>query len=146
MTESGDGPFLRTGDLGFLHDGELFVTGRLKDLIIIRGRNYYPHDIETVVQASHAAFGGGLGAAFAIDCGGEERVVVAHEVSRRSMHQLPREEVVGAARRAVLAQLGLPLHEVIVLKHGRLPRTSSGKIRRHSARQAYVDGTLDAAA
>jgi len=144
LANSGDGPYLRTGDLGFLHDGELFVTGRLKDLIIVRGRNYYPHDIEATVQSSHPALDSGLGAAFAIDADGEERVVVAHEVSRHAKNQWTPGEVVSAARKAVLAQIGLPLHDVVVLKHGRLPRTSSGKIRRRATRQAYVDGTLTA--
>src|SRR5207237_6792848 len=77
-----DGPFLRTGDLGFLQGDELFVTGRLKDLIIIRGVNHYPQDIEQTVQASHAALRPGCGAAFSVNDDGQERLVIAQEVHR----------------------------------------------------------------
>jgi acyl-CoA synthetase (AMP-forming)/AMP-acid ligase II len=142
LADTGEGPFLRTGDLGFVQDGELFVTGRLKDLIIIRGRNYYPHDIETIVQESHPALWNGAGAAFSVDADGEEHLVVGHEVSRTGLRNLPRDEVVGAVRLALLAQLGLPLHELVLLKQGSLPKTSSGKIRRRASRDAYLRGAL----
>src|SRR6185369_13917361 len=72
---NGEGPFLRTGDLGFFHDGQLFVTGRLKDLIVIRGRNLYPQDIELTVEQSHADLRSGAGAAFSVEAGDEERLV-----------------------------------------------------------------------
>ncbi|MGH8488448.1 MAG: fatty acyl-AMP ligase [Gammaproteobacteria bacterium] len=142
LADTGEGPFLRTGDLGFVQDGELFVTGRLKDLIIIRGRNYYPHDIETIVQESHPALWNGAGAAFSVDADGEERLVVAHEVSRTGLRNLPRDEVVGAVRLALMAKPGLPLHELVLLKQGSLPKTSSGKIRRRASRDAYLRGAL----
>src|SRR4029077_2284192 len=80
--EAGEASFLRTGDLGFLRGGELFVTGRLKDLIIIRGRNLYPQDIELTVERSHPALRPGCGAAFSIELGQEERLVVVHEHER----------------------------------------------------------------
>lgn len=82
LADSGEGPFLRTGDLGFLKDGELFVTGRLKDLIIIAGRNLYPHDIELTVEQSHPAIRSGCCAAFSVDLADEERLIVAVEVER----------------------------------------------------------------
>lgn len=142
LADTGEGPFLRTGDLGFLQNGELFVTGRLKDLIIIRGRNYYPHDIETIVKESHPALWNGAGATFSVDADGEERLVVAHEVSRTGLRNLPRGAVVGAVRLALMAKLGLPLHELLLLKQGSLPKTSSGKIRRRASRDAYLNGAL----
>ena len=83
LADSGEGPFLRTGDLGFLKDGELFVTGRLKDLIIIAGRNLYPHDIELTVEQSHPAIRPGCCAAFSVNVADEERLVVAAEIERR---------------------------------------------------------------
>ncbi|HVR98103.1 MAG TPA: fatty acyl-AMP ligase, partial [Thermoanaerobaculia bacterium] len=82
--KDGSGPFLRTGDLGFLEDGELFIAGRLKDLIILRGRNHYPQDIEATAMASHPELGGGLAAAFPVERDGEERLVVVLEIGRRS--------------------------------------------------------------
>ncbi len=145
IANSGEGPFLRTGDLGFIQNGELHVTGRLKELIIIRGRNYYPHDIEAAVRASHPAFGGGAGAAFSIAADDEERLVVAHEVGRSELRRLPSAEVIGAARLAVMAQLGLTLHDLVLLKHGSLPKTSSGKIRRRAFRDAYMNGRYERA-
>ena len=83
LADTGEGPFLRTGDLGFLRDGELFVTGRLKDLIIIGGRNLYPQDIELTVEQSHPAMRPGCCAAFSVDGADEERLIVAAEVERR---------------------------------------------------------------
>ena len=83
LADTGEGPFLRTGDLGFLRDGELFVTGRLKDLIIIGGRNLYPHDIELTVEQSHAAVRPGCCVAFSVDVADEERLIIAAEVERR---------------------------------------------------------------
>jgi acyl-CoA synthetase (AMP-forming)/AMP-acid ligase II len=80
VADTGEGPFLRTEDLGFLKDGELFVTGRLKDLIIIGGRNLYPHDIELTVEQSHPALRPGCCAAFSVDVADEERLIVAAEV------------------------------------------------------------------
>src|SRR5229473_7273167 len=105
LKDTGEGPFLRTGDLGFLRDGELFVTGRLKDLIIIDGRNVYPQDIELTVEQSHPAMRPGCSAAFSVDVAGQERLVIAAEVERsylpRRVQSLDTKEVVQAIRRAV---------------------------------------------
>ena len=86
LTDTGEGPFLRTGDLGFLHAGELFVTGRLKDLIIIRGHNHYPQDIELTVEQSHPALRPGCGAAFSVPVSGEERLVIVQEAGRQAVN------------------------------------------------------------
>jgi acyl-CoA synthetase (AMP-forming)/AMP-acid ligase II len=96
------GPFLRTGDLGFLHDGELFITGRLKDLIIVDGRNHYPQDVEWTVERSHPALRPGCGAAFAVERDNAERLVVVHELERHGFG-VPREDILAAVRKAVAA-------------------------------------------
>ncbi len=137
------GPFLRTGDLGFFRDGELFVTGRLKDVMIIRGRNHYPQDIELTVENSHPALRPGSGAAFAIEVKGEERLVVAQEVERSHLRTLDVNEVVGAIRQALTAQHGLQVYAVALLKTGSIPKTSSGKIQRRTCRAKFLEGTLD---
>jgi acyl-CoA synthetase (AMP-forming)/AMP-acid ligase II len=101
LADTGEGPFLRTGDLGFLRDGELFVTGRIKDLILIRGRNYYPQDIEQTVQQSHPALRPDCGAAFAVEIENEERLVIAHELERSYLRTLDVDEVIRTIRQAV---------------------------------------------
>ncbi|HYG65657.1 MAG TPA: fatty acyl-AMP ligase, partial [Thermoanaerobaculia bacterium] len=131
-------PFLRTGDLGFLAVGELYVTGRIKDLIIVRGRNLYPQDIERTAEGAHRALRPGGGAAFSVEVDGEERLVVAAEVERRSESEAPR--AAAAVRRAVVEEHEVQVHEVVLLAAGTLPRTSSGKVRRGACRAAYLAG------
>jgi acyl-CoA synthetase (AMP-forming)/AMP-acid ligase II/acyl carrier protein len=140
-----DGPFLRSGDLGFLRDGELFVTGRLKDLIIIRGVNHYPHDIERTAQEAHQALQIGGGAAFAVDMGGPERLVLFHELKRSTRNE-PAHEVMDAIRQAISASHDVEVHAIALLKPGRLPRTPSGKCRRQECRRMFEQGDLDALA
>ncbi len=139
-TGEAGGPFLRTGDLGFLREGSLFVTGRLKDLIILRGRNHYPQDLEATAEESHPALRAGASAAFAVDAAGEERLVVVAELERR------REAEAGAAaeavRRAVAEAHEVRVHEVVLVRAGTIPTTSSGKIQRHATRDGYLAGEL----
>jgi acyl-CoA synthetase (AMP-forming)/AMP-acid ligase II len=135
--------FLRTGDLGFIEHGELFVTGRLKDLIILRGRNHHPQDIEQTVQSVDAALRADGGAAFSIDVGGEERVVVVQEVDRRARHVDPA-QLARDIRREVSRRHELRLHEIVFLRSGTLPKTTSGKVQRHACRQRYLAGGLQA--
>jgi amino acid adenylation domain-containing protein len=144
LADSGRGPFLRTGDLGFQLDGELFITGRLKDLIVIRGRNYYPEDIEATVQDCHPALLRGRGAAFAgTPSGGSERLIVAQEVDRDRIADVDVSEVIDAIRTAVTEQHEIRPDAVVLLEPLRIPTTSSGKIRRSSCRQRFLDGELD---
>ncbi|HSK77422.1 MAG TPA: AMP-binding protein, partial [Thermoanaerobaculia bacterium] len=138
--DGGEGPYLRTGDLGFLRDGELFVTGRLKDLIIIRGRNHYPQDIELTAERSHPDLRPGNGAAFSVEVGGEERLVLVHEVERRRREGLV--EVAEAVRRAVAEEHEVQVHEVVLLRVGTLPKTSSGKVQRRLCRELYLADEL----
>ena len=144
LADTGDGPFLRTGDLGFLHEGELFITGRLKDLIIARGLNHYPQDIERSMEESHPELRPGCGAAFSIDAGGEERLVLVQEVERspKSAH----EDIIMAVLRAVGQDHEVQAHAIVLVKPHSIPKTSSGKIQRHLCRQRYLEGSLEVVA
>jgi acyl-CoA synthetase (AMP-forming)/AMP-acid ligase II len=142
LADTGEGPFLRTGDLGFLRDGELFVTGRLKDLIIIRGANHYPEDLEVTAGRSHPALRPQGGAAFAVEAAGEVRVVVAHEVERGA-ERSDLGPVLRAVRRTVTEEHDVAVHAVLLLRAGAIPRTSSGKVRRHACAAAFAAGELD---
>ncbi|MFI1165458.1 fatty acyl-AMP ligase [Streptomyces sp. NPDC020801] len=135
------GRFLRTGDLGFLRGGELFVTGRLKDLIVIDGRNHYPQDLELSAELSHPALRPGCTAAFSVDgtAEGEQPVVVA-EVAPDAAGEA--EKITDQVRGAIGEAHGLSLRDVVLVRPGTIPKTSSGKIQRHATRTAYLDGTL----
>ncbi|HSD85824.1 MAG TPA: phosphopantetheine-binding protein [Anaerolineae bacterium] len=145
LADTGRGPFLRTGDLGFRQKGELFVTGRLKDLIIIRGRNHYPQDIELTVERSHPVLQMGGGAAFSLDIAGEERLAIVQEVVRH-YRNTDLAEVMQTIRRAVAAAHDLQVYAVVLLKPGGLPKTSSGKIQRHACRAGFLDKNLETVA
>ncbi|HSG40259.1 MAG TPA: amino acid adenylation domain-containing protein, partial [Thermoanaerobaculia bacterium] len=134
--------WLRTGDLGFLAGGELVVTGRIKDLVILRGRNHYPQDLELTAGESHPALRPGGGAAFSVEGEGGERLVIAHEVEPRAVVDV--EEVAEAVRRRVAEEHEVAVSEVVVLRAGALPRTSSGKVQRHACRAGFLVGSLDA--
>jgi len=142
LADTREGPFLRTGDLGFLKDGELFVTGRLKDLIIIRGRNHYPQDVELTVEKSHPALRPNCGAAFAVEVDGVERLVIAQEVERSYLRKLKVDEVVEAIRREVSQEHELQVYAVLMLSTGSIPKTSSGKIQRRACRTGYLENSL----
>src|SRR5271157_2787439 len=165
LADTGEGPFLRTGDLGFLRDGELFVTGRLKDLIIIGGRNLYPNDIELTVEQSHAAVRSGGCVAFSVEITDDERLIVAAEIERR--YQLEQhnhngesrdvsngngqnrrspadlDAVSRAIRRAVAEEHDVRVHAVVLLRAGSIPKTPSGKVQRRVCEARFRDGTLD---
>jgi acyl-CoA synthetase (AMP-forming)/AMP-acid ligase II len=143
LADTGEGPFLRTGDLGFLREGELFITGRLKDVMIIRGQNHYPQDIELTLEKSHPALRPGCGAAFTVSMKGEERLVIVQEVERNYLRKLNVNEVVESIREAVAAEHGLQVYAAVLLKTGSIPKTSSGKIQRHACRTGFLAGSLN---
>ncbi|MFJ3982604.1 fatty acyl-AMP ligase [Streptomyces fungicidicus] len=141
LADSAEGPgWLRTGDLGALVDGELFVTGRLKELLIVHGRNIFPQDVEHEARAAHEALGGQLGAAFGVGSP-DERVVLVHEVHPRTPRtELP--EVVTAVTRRLNRSFGLPLRNVVLVRRGTVRRTTSGKIRRTAMRERFLAGDM----
>ena len=141
LADTGEGPFLRTGDLGFLQDGVLYVTGRIKDLIIIRGQNHYPQDIELTVERSHPALRPGCGIAFSIDAAGEERLVIAHELEP-DFANLDVNDLVETICQAVAEAHEIQAYSVLLLKPGGIPKTSSGKLQRQACRAAYLEGNL----
>ncbi|WP_437926833.1 amino acid adenylation domain-containing protein [Sorangium sp. So ce291] len=141
---TGEGPFLRTGDLGFVSRGELYVTGRLKDLIIVRGRNLYPQDVELTAEESHPSVRAGGGAAFSVDVDGEERVVIVQELGRRASTPADPAEIGAAIQSAVADRHEIAVHAVVLIKPGSLPRTTSGKVQRRACRARFLDGSLDA--
>jgi len=135
-----EGPFLRTGDLGLLQGGELFITGRLKDLIIIRGLNHYPQDIELTIERSHPSLRPGCGSAFSVEVSGEERLVAVQEIDRNRGDS---EAIIDRIRRTVAEEHELQLFAVVLIRPGSLPKTSSGKIQRRACRTAFLNGTLE---
>jgi len=142
FTADGRGPFLRTGDLGFVFGKELFVTGRLKDLIILRGRNYYPHDIEHTVEETDAILRPGCGVVVAVPDEGEERVVVLQEVRAELLPGPEADELARKIQKAVTREHGLSPSRILLLSPGSIPKTSSGKVRRSASRKLFQDGAL----
>jgi acyl-CoA synthetase (AMP-forming)/AMP-acid ligase II/acyl carrier protein len=142
-TAEGEGPFLRTGDLGILHDKQLYVTGRIKEVIIVRGRKIYPQDIEATVQLAHDALRPAGGAAFAVDTGAGESLVVVQEIERSMLATVDRQELVSLISEAVLREHDLAISEVVLVKPEVVPKTSSGKIQRVLCRELYSRGELD---
>jgi acyl-CoA synthetase (AMP-forming)/AMP-acid ligase II len=136
--------WLRTGDLGFVDEmGELFITGRIKDLIIIRGINHYPQDIEATVEDCHPALRAHCGAAFSVvDHHSEEQLVVVQEIERAYRRQIDGEEIIASIREAIAREHDVAARAIVLIRTGTLPQTTSGKIQRNLARQMYLAGTL----
>ncbi|MFT7669022.1 MAG: acyl-CoA synthetase (AMP-forming)/AMP-acid ligase II [Planctomycetota bacterium] len=151
FTHAGEGPFFRTGDLGFQEGQELFVTGRIKDILIQHGRNFYPQDIECLAAESHPALRPDSSAAFTVDDGENEHVVIVQEVHRDFSRPLLeigeqsrslRKELTGAIRAIIAATYGIQVRRVVLVRHASIPKTSSGKIRRRKCRTMLAEGQL----
>lgn len=138
VVSGGKGPFLRTGDLGFIKKGELFVTGRLKDLIIIRGRNIYPQDIEATVERSHTGLRPGCAAAFSLETENGEGMVIVQEVERGCENKTT--GMASAIRSAVVKHHEVQPHAIFLIPAGKIPKTSSGKIQRYKCRAQFIAG------
>ncbi|MEL6555619.1 MAG: fatty acyl-AMP ligase [Cyanobacteria bacterium J06621_11] len=142
-TEIKAGPFLRTGDMGFIQNNELFITGRLKDIIILWGNNHYPHFLEATVEQSHPALRPGGVAAFGIPVGDEERLVIVQEIESRSLKNLNPEEIIGAIRLSLGMQHMLEPHAIALLRPGSTPKTPTGKTQRRACKTKYLAGELN---
>ena len=139
--QSGAGPFLRTGDLGFLKDGELIITGRCKDLIIVRGRNLYPQDLERSAERAHPQLRPGCIVAFSVEVGGEEQLVLAAELDPRR-GPVDADAIWAALQETIAKEHQISLSAALLLEPGALPKTSSGKLQRHACRAGFLAGTL----
>ncbi len=143
LADTGEGPFLRTGDLGFMYDGHLYITGRLKDLLIVRGRNYYPQDIEVTVEKTHPALRPGGGAAFSITKDGVEHLVVVHETQRSQMEGVDWDEVIKQIRANIARDHGIRASAVILIRRATVAKTSSGKIMRSEMKRRFLEDELE---
>ncbi len=137
-----DDTYLRTGDLGFVLEGELYVTGRSKDLILLQGRNYYPQDIERAAQAASPDLIADGGAAVQLDAGTKSRVILVQEVTRKAAAANEFGDLRNLVTRAVQEAVGVALFDVLFIKRGALPRTTSGKVARRHARRAVEAGEI----
>jgi acyl-CoA synthetase (AMP-forming)/AMP-acid ligase II len=143
LSDTGEGPFLRTGDFGYLEDGELYITGRLKELIILRGKNHYPHDIEATVAMSHPLLRRDCGAAFSVDVTGREELVVFQEVKRQTTPEKVI-EIKSAIRQALAEDRAIKPHAIVLFKPNTIPKTSSGKIKRAACRADFLRNSFTA--
>lgn len=141
----GAGPYLCTGDLGRLHEGELFVAGRIKDLIIVAGQNYYPQDIEQTVDGCHGRLRPGCGAALSVDLGDQERVVIVQEAAADTT-PAELDNAIAAIRQAVASEHGLEVAGVVLLPPQTIWKTTSGKIQRRQCQTEFLHGRLPAIA
>ncbi|GCF08000.1 MupA/Atu3671 family FMN-dependent luciferase-like monooxygenase [Dictyobacter arantiisoli] len=137
ITDTQEGPFLRTGDLGFLYNEELFITGRLKDVIIINGRNHYPQDIELTATHSHPALLANGAAAFSVEHEAGEHLILIHELDRKHRNADP-EPIFHAIRQAVMENHDLSIDTIVLTLPGSIPKTSSGKIQRFACRSRFL--------
>ncbi len=142
LSNPSEGPFLRTGDLGFLQDGELFITGRLKEIMIFGGLNRYPQPLEQTAEKSHSALRPNCGAAFSINIDGLERLVIAYEAERSQRRSLDMDDIVQSVCWAIARDHYVNVYAILLLKPGTLPKTSSGKIQRRACRTAFIEGSL----
>ncbi len=140
LSNSNEGPFLRTGDLGFLHEGELYITGRLKNLIISDGKNHHAHDLERTVERCHSAIRLAGCAVFSIIDSDNERIIVNAEIEQK--HKVNGEEVIKSIRQAVATHHELHIHDVRLMNPGDIPRTTSGKIRHFLCKTNYMAEAL----
>ncbi len=143
ISDSKEGPFLRTGDLGFLLNGELFVTGRLKDVLIIRGLNHYPQDIELTAFECHEALMPNGAAAFSVQEGGDEQLVLVLEVKRTFLRKFDENDVAMSVQKSIAEHHDLQANSILFIKPGRLSKTSSGKVQRQRSKQLFLDDDIE---
>ncbi|TQV85971.1 non-ribosomal peptide synthetase/type I polyketide synthase [Aliikangiella coralliicola] len=142
ILDTNDGPYLRTGDLGFVKNDELYVSGRCKDILIIRGRNYYPQDIEAIPARESACVKNGA-AAFTIQIENEERLILVQEIKRTYIRKTNHAKLAQTIKKNISQECGILLYDIVLIKPNRLLKTSSGKIQRQANKKAYLDGQFD---
>ncbi|MEH7328743.1 AMP-binding protein [Priestia megaterium] len=151
VKDTNENGFLRTGDLGFFHEGQLFVTGRLKDVIVLRGKNHYPQDIELTVEKADQAIISGASAAFSVDINGEEKLIIVAEIERKYRPRPHKERelkgyldsVLRNIRQQVMEEHEVQPYTIYLLKTSSIPKTSSGKIQRSACKNAYLNNGLE---
>ncbi len=137
-----DGPYLRTGDMGFMHEGELYLSGRLKEMMIINGANHFPQDVERTIQAVHIDLQTNAGAVFSVVVEGKEEIIIVQEVKRTSLRDYDFGLLVSLIKEAVATEHQIPIYKVFLVSPGRVPKTTSGKIQRSAAKSSYQNETL----
>ena len=142
QTSDGEGPYLRTGDLGLLHESELYVTGRLKDLLIANGRNLYPQDIEECAQDVHPAVAGSRGCAVSVDIDDAERLVLIQAIKTELLGDTSCDDLAAAVKTAVARGFEIPAPTVVFVNRAGIHLTTSGKVQRASMREAFLKGEL----
>jgi acyl-CoA synthetase (AMP-forming)/AMP-acid ligase II len=142
LSGAGGGRYLRTGDLGFTLNGEVFITGRIKDLIIIRGQNYYPQDIELTAERAHPGLATHANAAFTLEEQQQAYLVIVQELARGAVTRWQLVEIAADICEAVANEHSLQAHCIVFIEPGSISKTTSGKIQRRACRQRYLDGTL----
>jgi len=136
---SEEGPFMKTGDLGFMHNGQLYIAGRIKDMIIIRGMNHFPRDIENTVEHSHPALQANACAAFSSEIDNHEKLIIIQEVKRTAIRTLDGEEVIEAIRSAISAEHEIPVFAIELISPGRIYKTTSGKIQHKKCKSMWME-------
>jgi acyl-CoA synthetase (AMP-forming)/AMP-acid ligase II len=143
FNENNEKYYLRTGDSGYLDEqGELYITGRIKDTIIINGKNYFPQDIELIVEQSHESLKPGGGAAFSIEHDGRERIVIVHEIKRTHLKTINAQDIIKVIRQRIASECELNVFDVCLLKPTTLLKTTSGKVQRQQNKKAYLNNEL----
>lgn len=143
ISSTNEGPYLRTGDMGVIMENELYITGRLKDVVIIRGKNHYPQDIEATVVNSHEALLENSSAVFSIEANGEEKLIVVQELKRSYTRTFDGDEIAQSVSSNVFMEHGVLAHSIVLLKPYSIPKTSSGKIQRNKCKEKFLDNELD---
>ena len=140
--DNNEDSYFKTGDLGFLYDNELYICGRKKDLIIIRGKNYYPQDLELSTYTAHEALVSMGAAAFSIEYDGLEKLIIIQEIKRTYLRKYNSEEIFKAIRESITLEHELQVHDIVLLKPGQLLKTSSGKIQRYKNKKSYLENSF----
>ena len=143
VASSNEGPFMRTGDLGFIYNDQIHITGRIKDMVIIQGRNFYPQDIELTMEKCHDALRPSFGAAFAVEANQVDHLVVVQEVKREYRKSNDFEGIANAIRMAVAKNHGLRVQAVVLIMPSTIQKTTSGKIQRNATRESFLKGNLE---